>query len=224
MTESTKRRFQRVPINNQFLNEVKPFMNVRARWGVFEDVAVLDLSFRGAALARPDCGVFQKDDQIKLIFELPEKQVIEVPSRIAWAKEKVIGIEFLPLNDDVRSALEYFLNDKLIGLMLRRINPKYVAAYNDMDYWFNGPNYTNIFIWQKNMVLSRAIMELADEIVAFEDNNLVKMDRSSADGSLNRSSEPPSRNTIKKLVGLLGNVADQDGVLAPLVKELVRRS
>lgn len=222
--QEKKRKFQRVPIDNHFLEEVKPFVGAKARWGVFEDVPVLDLSFRGAALARPKQGMFKKDDHIQIEFQFPENNNIVIPSRIAWANEKVVGVEFSPVTNEMRLALEKYLNEKLIGVMLRRINPKFIAGYNDMDVWFNGPNYTNVFLWQKNEDLKKAIIELAEEVVVFENGEFKQFDRSRSDGSLSESGQPVSRVLAKKLVNLLGLVQDSEGVLKPLLKILVQRA
>lgn len=173
--EGNRRRFTRVALSGDF-GAARALLGAQARWPEGNKSAMFDLSYQGAALERPENFSLNQDQQVKLHLELGSSRKFDVEARIAWATANRVGVEFSQLSIDDRVMLDEFLEDRLIGSHLHRVDPRFFNPGVDFQHWYHGPRNTNVFLWTEldgaDTVIKRAIVDFDDQHLIYQDGQL----------------------------------------------------
>jgi hypothetical protein len=217
----TPRRFQRVPLKN-ISEDLRTITGAKVGFSDFRDLKIYDISYRGAAFEAPsNCMLEPRDEVLLNMYLADEPRPLEVRARVVWTITRMIGVEFQPLDSEQRKMLDHFLRSKLAGNMLRQIDPQYVSDHENVDYWFHGPNDTNIYIWHYQGNLTKAVVELFEHVFYYENRQLVQSERSLEDGSWTGKNIILQQEAIHRVIGLLSQVEDPEEVLKPLIKAFI---
>ncbi len=222
-----RRRFERVPLTGDW-GLAKAMLGGRAVWPTNESSDIFDISYQGAALGRPALLDPRVNQEIILQFEFPGSEAIVVPARVAWANERLIGLEFLHLAIEARSRIDEFLEDRLIGRYLRPVGANYFNNQDDFTHWYRGPKETNVFLWiKKNDDITKAVIELDGQTLIYENREL------HGGGSVDLNKKMPNepelhilldRETplVKRVMELLSQIDEHQEPLKKLLESLMK--
>lgn len=230
-----QRRFPRIFLqkSNRPLSLI---LGAKCVWPTGDRLDVHDLSYVGAAFVRTQRTEPRVGEKLDLVMELVGLPPFEIPVEVARLTDKLIAVAFGPLTTEARQTLESFLHEKMIGVQVRGIDPKYFAKPGNFTHWFHGPNNTNIFLWYEEMKLKQATVEFgpdllnfkggvfteadAEQYVDFEQDDYVKpvLERS-------QIKQTPAGFTalMGRILNMLSQVDDPERVLEPLLQAILER-
>lgn len=208
-------------------------IGARARWRSGRIVEIFDVSFTGVALGCYPGMEAKIGDDVKIHFVLAGQEEIEVRARVVRIAPKKVAVEFVYIAIDARKKLENFLKDKLIGTLTREVKPQFYPKEVDFTDWFHGPNDTNIFLWNPNNVLKKALIEIEGKLL-FWDNGLLTEGKgweyttdyedhyaSEAVRRTEAATHSPSRSTLLEGLDLLTQIDDPKKSLKSLIAILI---
>lgn len=168
-----RREYIRVPVASDW-GELQPLLGAILHWPNHETSPVFDLSYFGVAASRPALFAPLKGDRLELRIELGKEASIPLKGKMAWGNDKVIGIQLDPLKVEARQAFDDFLEDRLIGLNLRRVDRRHYGPF-DFSVWYHGPHDTNVYLWQdiKTDKILKAEIELDGRVLIFDGKQLL---------------------------------------------------
>ncbi len=230
------RRYPRVFLTKGVLDFSK-IVGLEVRWpeGDYQ-TGVLDISYIGAAIVKTSIipQKYQKGDRVPFVFCFQEEdEKITIECEIVRADERSLAVYFVDLPLATRKILEKFLKQKLIGQNTRLVDPKFYIKEQGFDYWFHGPNQTNIFIWGNKRKIVKATFEVNYEVVSFENKKFFLSEskeflEAPTEDYAYRVNNPESKRPIvkkekiiKDIFSLLSQVQDPDGVIAKLAQEMM---
>lgn len=220
-----KRKFPRVDLRQK---EARLFDHIgaRARWSDGSDTKVLDVSHTGAALERAKVSTLVPGQDMALDLLIPNQPAIPVECKVVRVGDHVVGVKFIHMETASRLVLENYLENKLIGLGVRLVNPHYYSPGQDFTYWFHGPHGFNLFIWEKERQVQRLLFELGDHAVAFENGHFAEGGRSDndvfADESWMRQRLLHGTARTEMCLEILSQVQESKELLTPVVDLLLK--
>jgi hypothetical protein len=224
---SERRQFERIPVALDW-GEVQPLLGALIHWPNHETSPVFDMSYFGLAAGRPALFKAEPNQSHSVQLELGKEPLLPVQARIAWCKDKLVGLELKPLNIVARQVFDEFFEDRLIGKNLRRIDRRYYAAGSDFSVWYHGPLDTNVFLWQENGSdeVRRAEIELDGRILIFDGQQII-----SGGASPRTSLEPVEENElilekslplVKRVMSILSQVDEPRGPMRSFLIQLAK--
>ncbi len=173
MKAEDRRRYPRVFLDKA-LEDFKEIMGVQVEWPHGDVGGVLDISYIGAALAKP-AGLnlrFNESEIIPLSFQF-SNFAVKIRAQFVREISQALGVHFIDLGPEANLELEKFLKEKMIGLNTRFISTGHYSTNQSFSHWFHGPNDTNIFIWQKEGKIEKATIELSSQVLFYENGKLL---------------------------------------------------
>ncbi len=223
----SRRRFPRLQLKSE-LGAAQRILEATVIVSGQERLAVFDLSYQGAAVQLSQAS-FTEGQQFELHLQLGQSQAFPILARIAWKKEKIMGIEFINLKLEDRLALDEFLEDQLIGSHLYPINASHFSKDADFQYWYHGPKGTNVFLWtkgnDKNLEIEKAMVEFDGQLLIFEAGQLRsegKIDETSRDEEGLQIVLDASMPIVQRFVKVLSQIKAQEKPLSDLFDRLLR--
>lgn len=163
-----RRRHPRVNIR-QDLERAKALVGAEVLWGSSERTPIFDISYQGAALAKPKSFVPQVDQEIEVQLHLGSLEPVELQARVVWMNEKILGLQFREMDHKGRMTIDDFLEDKIVGAHMISVSEQYFAEHVDFQKWFHGPNNTNVFLWMPDSNrVQRAMVSFDGQALIFE--------------------------------------------------------
>lgn len=168
-----RREHIRVPVAGDW-GDVQPLLGAALHWPNHETSPVFDLSYFGVAAGRPALYSPKADERMDLRIDLGKDASVPLKGRVAWTGDRVIGFQLDPLGIEARQALDDFLEDRLIGMNLRRVDRRHYGPF-DFSVWYHGPHNTNVFLWQelKTDKITKAEIELDGRVLIFDGKQLL---------------------------------------------------
>ena len=167
-----RRRYPRI-----FLQGAEGFgslVGATAVWPGGEKTDILDLSYTGAALIKPNVNL-ERGSALTLTFHFAgQAQAVTVESKVIRADGRLAAIQIDALTPAARLAFETFLNDNLLGLNLRPVSPSNFSQGQDFSHWLHGPKDTNVFAWKRGDTVEKAIVEIDNQILVWNKGKLAQ--------------------------------------------------
>ena len=138
-------------------------------WQNGDEGEINDLSYSGLAVLREAGANFQPGQHLTFQLAFPGQSNVDVEGEVIRQTEKVVAIKLNALSTEARLAIDKYLHEKLVGIHVRRIDPKFFARPGSHTHWFHGPNNTNIFLWYDQMNLKKAVVESGNRFLEWED-------------------------------------------------------
>jgi hypothetical protein len=175
MTSEDQRKFERVPLAMDW-GALQPLLGAVAHWSNHEAVPVFDLSYRGLAMGRPVLQTLERDARQTLSLDLGLHKGVKLQVRVVWMKPEIVGVEIESLESRARQDLANFLEDRLIGRHLHRVDRRYYDAAATFTAWYHGPRDTNVFLWQdtRTGMFTRFEIEFDGQVVWFDGRQLLQ--------------------------------------------------
>lgn len=228
-----RREHVRVPVASDW-GEVQPLLGATLHWPNHETSQVFDISYFGVATGKPALFEVKIEDAVQIQMDLGEETSLKLNARVAWGTDKVVGLRLDPLGIDERQALDEFLEDRLIGINLRRIDRRHFGSF-DFSVWYHGPNDTNVFLWTdlKTDRILKAEIELDGRVLIFDGAELLTggaRPRSITDeigsGSVDEAELPAvasgSLPIVKRALAILAQVDERRGPMRDFLALLVK--
>lgn len=115
---------------------------------------VLDISHTGVSFSFPDQSAsawrtrFESSSPNWAIeIELNPEIRVAIQARRVRTTQDVVAFEFIELTNESRFLLDDFLDAKLIGLNMTRVDPSYFEDSDTQSEWFAGPRDTHLLLW-----------------------------------------------------------------------------
>lgn len=197
---------------------------------------VLDISYVGAAILKSskDALNFEKGKKINVKFYIEDqKKPQEVMAEVIREDQKMIAVHFPDMSAETRLCLQKFLKEKLIGLNMHLVNPDFYIKEQKFDYWFHGPNETNVFIWKNTDGIEKATIEINYQVLTFDNQGLYLSqtkehlaapteDYAYQVNIPNEKIAVSSKDPFyKQVLSLLSQISDETGVIAELSEKLL---
>ena len=232
MTNSNARRYPRIFLTKG-VQEFDRITGLEVKWPGGHVTGVLDISYIGAAIIKSSkiTEKFAKGDIIEFFFSFAggESDVV-FDAEVVREDEKVLAIYFPELTVQARQALDTFLKQKLVGLNTRLVDPKYYIKEQGFDFWFHGPNQTNVFIWGNLEEIKKASIEVNYQVITFEDGKFYLSEskrflEAPTEDYAYRVNNPNTRNVadkkaIQDVVSLLSQIEDATGIIKKLSEKI----
>lgn len=167
---SNRRRFPRVSIKND-LESARALVGAELEWPEGKDnkMPVFDISYSGAAVEKPKGASLKEGQTLNVKMLLGDLEPFEVPSKVVWFNDNIVGLQFQDINHVARMRIDEFLEDKIVGSHMIAVSSKYFADHVDFNYWFHGPNNTNVFLWgPDDNNITRAMVSFDGQAMIFE--------------------------------------------------------
>jgi hypothetical protein len=225
-----QRRFPRVFLQNA--EAFNSLVGAKAVWPGGQLSEILDLSYTGAAVAGPAPHEIEKGETVELEFQFAGQKSARAQSKVIRNDGKIIGVQFSELDPRSRLSFENFMNDNLLGLNLRQVDPGLFSQNQDFTHWFHGPKDTNVFVWESGRSLQKAIVEIDHQILVW---NQGVLSQGKSRGDLNsaiddyyspvlyeslRAGESVDQKLLSRVVKILSQAAEPNGPLSRLLGRL----
>ena len=235
MDNKNARRYPRVFLTKG-IQDFERIAGLEVKWQGGHVTGVLDISYIGAAIIKTSkiTEKFVKGDIIEffMTFAGGEGEVV-IDAEVIREDEKVLAVYFPELTLQARQALEKFLKQKLIGLNTRLVDSKYYIKEQGFDFWFHGPNQTNVFIWGNQDEIKKATFEINYQVITFENEKLYAseskkfLDAPTEDYAY-RVNNPEEKNIADKkisqdVISLLSQMEDQTGIIKKLSEIMIKK-
>gem|GEM_PF-2362554 len=177
-----RRRYPRVqvhPISQLFTVEIVGF----------GPTDVFDISLNGVALAQPlEKQIVTNKEVVTVRFTSNGTGLaVEILSHVIRLDSKVIALEFVDIPTEGRKLLEQVVSDRVIGLNMSLVDPRYYHSSSSFSYWFHGPMETNLYLWEDTEKgLSRAQFDINDSVLFFENGSFSYETRDGNESSKSR--------------------------------------
>jgi hypothetical protein len=225
-----QRRFPRVFLQNA--DVFRALVGAKLIWSADVTTDLLDLSYTGAAAVQPPARHFEKGQALSLDFSFAGQAPVKVNAKVVRSDGKIVGLQFSELEAPARLAFENFLNDNLLGLNLRQVDPKLFSQSQDFTNWYHGPKDTNVFIWTLNGSLTKAIVEI-DHLILVWNQGVLKQGKSRSDLSSAiddyyspvlyeslRAGQSVDQILLSRVVKILSQVNEPHGPVSSLLEKL----
>lgn len=223
-----RRKYERVPVEVDW-GSFQPLLGAILIWPNHETSSIYDISYSGMALVRPALLSFEKNQTIQVQVSFGEKPPVSFKVIVQWANEQVLGVKFTALGLSEHEALDDFLEDRLIGRHMRKIDPKFFGKGVDFSVWYHGPRETNFYLWQEKGQVTRAEFELDRQTLIYENGQLLRggklsqeqeqKDLELEDLFLETSQEAP---LVRRVIEVLSQIDEPRGPMKELLKILVK--
>lgn len=199
---------------------------------------VLDISYIGAAIVKTSkiTQKYAKGDFVNFQFSFANGDSdIPFQAQVIREDEKSIAVYFPELSLKARKALEGFLKLKLIGLNTKLVDSKYYTKEQDFNYWFHGPNQTNVFIWGNFEKIEKATFELNYEVMTFKNGKFYLSESSKyletpTEDYAYRVNNPEARELLRKnatekvvneVLSLISQIEDNTGIIKKISDTMI---
>ncbi len=166
-----RRRFPRVSIKND-LENARALVGAQLEWLGEEKqspLQIFDISYSGAAVENPKGLAIEEGQCLDVRMLLGDMDPFQVASKIIWFNDSIVGIQFQEIDHVARMRIDEFLEDKIIGSHMILVSPQYFSDHVDFNYWFHGPNNTNVFLWgPDDNTITRAMVSFDGQAMIFE--------------------------------------------------------
>lgn len=234
--QSNNRRYPRIFLTKG-IQEFDRINGIEVKWPEGIITGVLDISYIGAALIKSSklTQKYVKGDIVELLFSFAG-DMTEIPfdAEVIREDEKTLAVYFPELSLQARKALDIFLKQKLIGLNTKLVDPKYYIKEQGFNYWFHGPNQTNIFIWGNANQIQKASIEMNYEVITFEDGKFYHSESKKylevpTEDYAYRVNNPldktaASKNAVQDAISLLSQIVDTSGIIKKLSQVMTEKS
>lgn len=166
--EVNRRRFERVPMALDW-GVAQAIVGAEWHWANHEVGQVFDMSYQGLAVAQAALAPCSVNQMVRGELVLGGVGKLSLNARVAWTKGTLAGLEIKDVSLEARQAFEKFLKDKLIGLSMKRVEPKFFLETADFSTWYHGPGDTNIYLWQNDGgQILRAEVEIGGALLTYD--------------------------------------------------------
>lgn len=124
------------------------------------EALVFDMSYSGAAISQPKSKAVDTTSESLTLHLKTTVDQATVPATIIRVGEDVIALSFDKISVDARIIIDRLVTDRIVGLNMQKIDPKYYSQNVDFTHWFHGPRDTNLYLWEEKGQLTRAQLEL----------------------------------------------------------------
>ncbi len=227
------RRYPRVFLTKG-VQDFDRIAGLEVRWPTGHVTGCLDISYIGAAIVKTSKILerYKKGDKITFYFSFADGPMdVEFEAEVIREDEKVLAVFFPELSLSARQALDGFLRQKLIGLNTKLLDPKYYIKEQGFNYWFHGPNQTNIFVWGSADNIKKATIEMNYQVVTFEDGNIYLSESRRylevpTEDYAYRVNNPEVKSVADKriaqdVISLLSQIEDSTGIINKLSQKMV---
>lgn len=226
------RRYPRVFLTKG-IQEFDRIAGIEATWPDGTTSGVLDISYIGAAVVKSskNTAKFNKGDEIEFHFSFAGgDQSVVFDAEVIREDEKVLAVHFPELTVNARKALETFLKQKLIGMNTKLVDSKFYIKEQGFNYWFHGPNQTNVFIWGNPNEVTKATFEVNYQVVTFENGKFFSSESKRflavpTEDYAYRVNNPDEKHnadkkTVLDVISLLSQMEDPTGVIKKLSENM----
>jgi hypothetical protein len=235
--QSDGRRYPRVFLTKG-IQDFDKIGGLEVKWPGGFVTGVLDISYIGAAIVKTSkiTQKFAKGETIEFLFSFANGPT-DVPfdGEVIREDEKAIAVYFPELSLKARRALEGFLKQKLIGLNTKLVDSKYYIKEQDFDFWFHGPNQTNVFIWGNLEHVRKVTFEINNEVMTFEKGKFYLSESRSflqvpTEDYAHRVNNPAERELLKEkatkkvvheVISLLSQMEDYTGIVKKITQTML---
>ena len=208
---------------------------LEVKWPGGYVTGVLDISYIGAAIVKTSkiTEKFSKGEIIEFYFSFANgEQDVVFDAEVIREDDKVLAVHFPELTLKARKSLETFLKQKLIGLNTKLVDPKFYIKEQGFDFWFHGPNQTNVFIWGDKDQIIKAAVELNYEVITFEDGKFYSSESKRflevpTEDYAYKVNNPDQRTmadvkSVQDVVSLLSQIEDKTGIIHKLSDSILK--
>lgn len=230
---NNSRRYPRIFLTKG-IQEFDRISGIDVKWPEGIVTGALDISYIGAALIKSSKAVekFAKGDFVELMFSFAEgSQNVPFDAEIIREDEKTYAVYFPELSLQARQALEVFLKPKLVGLNTKLVDPKYYIKEQGFNFWFHGPNQTNVFIWEEGGKIQKATVEMNYEVITFENEKFYHSESKKylevpTEDYAYRVNHPEDKNAasnkaVQDAISLLSQITDSSGIIKKLSQTML---
>ncbi len=238
MENQKARRFPRIFLQKSS-RPLTHLLGAKAIWNNREQIDVHDLSYVGAAFVRSLGINAQPGETVAINLELSGQPPFHISCEVMRVSDKLIAVAFAPLSTEARVGLERYLQEKMIGLHMHPIDPKYFAKPGQFSHWFHGPNNTNLFLWHADMRLTQATVELGPDFLIYKNGEFAEgnseqfLDHENDDYVKPLFDKNLESSEFRKQIGLsplmtrtlnvLSQIDDPEKVVEPLIRLILER-
>lgn len=241
MTDNNSKNSRRYPrvFLTKGVQEFERITGIEVKWPRGHVTGVLDISYIGAALVKSTKVLenFVKGEEIEFRFSFaggPQDVVFD--AEVIREDDRILAVYFPELTVQARQALDGFLKQKLVGLNTRLVDPQYYIKEQGFDYWFHGPNQTNVFIWGSLDEIKKAAFEVNYQVVTFENEKLYLSESKRflevpTEDYAYRVNNPESKKSAdlsadlkiaQDITSLLSQIEDKSGIIKKLLEKIVK--
>jgi hypothetical protein len=169
-----RRRFSRI-----YLDASTNVAGAQAIWSNKERSFVVDISYRGAALIKPQTLKVAMQSDITFDIDLKREGLFTAQAKVVWENDEVVGVEFSDIKGQGMIALQKFLTNKLVGSHLFEISKSLYKDQLDCQFWYHGPSDVDVHLWTESSnepvgsPLKRAEIHVGENLVAIKDGQVV---------------------------------------------------
>ena len=233
-----RRRYPRIVIP-QGLTDLKKLIGIEALIAGGEKTPLLDLSYAGAALQiKNNDSNYKTGDAIKIELIFDNKASRSVNAEIVRVTDNALGVRFVTMPAETRLELERYMNDKMLGLNIHQVRADLLNARDrrrNLSHWYHGPRDTNIFLWQKENEISKAVVEIDYQILHYENGEFFVSHTLSEteffrdgyaayfDYGNDRNVKYSAIDTIKRVISVISQMQNRTAELDYLLNLLIQR-
>ncbi len=169
-----RRRFSRI-----YLDPTTTVAGAQVIWSNKERSFVVDLSYRGAALKKPQTLKPALQSEIVIEVDLQREGVFKASAKVVWESDELLGVEFVDVKGQGTIALQKFLSNKLVGSHLFEISPTLYKEQLDCQFWYHGPSDVDVHLWTMSASeptsspLKKAEIHLGDSLIIVQDGQVL---------------------------------------------------
>lgn len=226
------RRYPRILIGKGLTGKIA---GVDAYWPDGKKTGVVDISYIGTAVVshKEPAWDLSKGEKINLELHFLENDVrVPFECEVVRQDDRCTAFHFPNLSVEARKVLQKFMQPKLVGMNTRYVDPKYYIKEQGFNYWYHGPNQTNIFVWGDKKRIKRCTVELEGRVLNIQDQKLYES--KSADflyvatedyaHQVNNSEDKKLLTTkdsfVKQVVSFIAQVPDAKGILEKVIESI----
>lgn len=234
--ETSGRRYPRVLLTKGIQNFSK-IAGIEVVWPKGQITGAIDISYIGAAIVQPQDHSYsnlEKGERLSLEFHFLEnnKRVL-FNCEVVRVDDRCIAFHFPELSVEARKILQKFMQSKLVGAYTKLVDPKFYIKEQGFNYWFHGPNQTNIFIWGDKKRIQRVTIELESRVLTMDNGEMYEA--KSTDflfvptedyaHQVNNTLERLKLSSafVKQVVAFLAEVPDTKGLIDKILKDMTEK-
>lgn len=163
-----KRRFPRVRMS-QTMSNVTAALAAQLTWPNHEISEIQDLAYKGCSASRPGMFEIKGHEIVDVEIELGGEPKFQVKARVVWNSHDWIGMEFLNIPAEGHAAMTEFLDAKLVGSVMKKVETVFVGPGQSFTHWFQGTGVTHVFVWTNSAkLIDRVTVDMGGKIVEFK--------------------------------------------------------
>lgn len=175
----SKRRFERIQIDESHVDQAKVFLAAKAEWSAGMESQIVDMSYTGLALTNPKGLELSLDQGQTLKLHLGDLEPFDISVTVMWKNESICGVSLNFMSGDGRLTYNRFLEDKILGSELHAVDRKLFSTEMDCTHWYQGVGDTNVFLWidgeGDDQVVQSALVELDDYHLLYRDGKVAEV-------------------------------------------------